>query len=156
MSNPCSANWARAPGPKPWRKPPNAAATRRSRCDETGLGVLARAPSNFTLRRPPANSMSSSASSMSAEMTELPPSRVIPPCAMRRHQLLDEGGADAFGAPRDLADDGLIERQALAVEPNQFAAADLIRQRHLDRLVDAAGTTGQRAFELFGPVGGED
>src|ERR1700694_4545565 len=37
MLNPCSENWARAQGRKPWRKLPNAVAMRRSRCDEIGL-----------------------------------------------------------------------------------------------------------------------
>src|SRR6202022_3779722 len=37
MLNPCSENWARAQGPKPWRKPPNAVAMRRSRCDKIGF-----------------------------------------------------------------------------------------------------------------------
>src|SRR4051794_14042429 len=34
MLNHCSENWARAQGPKPWRKPPNAAAVRQSRCNK--------------------------------------------------------------------------------------------------------------------------
>src|SRR5260370_63746 len=33
MSNPCSGNWARAQGTKPWRTPPNAAPLRPSLCD---------------------------------------------------------------------------------------------------------------------------
>src|SRR3982075_1781035 len=47
MSSPCSENWARAQGPKPWRKPPNAVAMRQSRCDRVTWRKpsLARKPS---------------------------------------------------------------------------------------------------------------
>jgi hypothetical protein len=55
------------------------------------------------------------------------------------HQFLDEGCADAPGAPCGLADEGFIERQAFAVELDQLAATDVVRQRDLDRLVDPAG-----------------
>src|SRR5882757_9078344 len=72
------------------------------------------------------------------------------------HQLLDEGCTDPAGPPRGLAHDGLVERQTLAIEPNQLLAADVIRQRHLDRLVDAARTAGERALELLRPISGED
>src|SRR2546423_12018914 len=34
MLNHCSENGGRARGPKPWRKPPNAAAVRQSRCNK--------------------------------------------------------------------------------------------------------------------------
>src|SRR6185436_5532836 len=65
------------------------------------------------------------------------------------HQFLDEGSADALCASRGLDDDGLVERQVSAIELDELAATDLVRQRQLDRLVDAAGPARQGAFELF-------
>ena len=89
---------------------------------------------------------------MSAEMTDLPPSRAIAALRDAPHQLLDEGGADAFGAPHGFVDDGLVERQALAIEPDELAAADVVGQRHLDRLVDAA-RAGRPARSPVPPAG---
>src|SRR5216684_1304157 len=56
LLNPCSGSWARASGPKPWRKPLNAGATRRSCCDKQDLNCRCRndqwldpaAPEKFT------------------------------------------------------------------------------------------------------------
>ena len=53
-------------------------------------------------------------------------------------------------------DDGVVERQTPAVELDQLLAADVVRQRNLDRLVDAAGAARQRDLQLLRPVGGED
>lgn len=72
------------------------------------------------------------------------------------HQLLDKGGAHAFGPLRGLTDDRLAERQAFTIQPHEFFAAGLVRQRHFDRLVDAAGATRERALKLLRTVGGED
>jgi hypothetical protein len=72
------------------------------------------------------------------------------------HQLLDERGADAFGPLRGLAYDGFAERQASAIKLDQLRAADIVRKRHLDRLVDTAGAIRQGALKLLRPVGGED
>jgi hypothetical protein len=55
------------------------------------------------------------------------------------HQLLDERGADALGPLRRLGHDGIAKRQAPAIELDQLVAADLVRERHLDRLIDASG-----------------
>src|SRR4029453_1656556 len=57
MSNPCSENWARAPGPRRWQRPPNADATRRSHCDKTGfelalpIGTAGNCPVDSKLER---------------------------------------------------------------------------------------------------------
>jgi hypothetical protein len=72
------------------------------------------------------------------------------------HQLFDKGGADALGPLGGLAYDGIAERQTPAVELDELVAADLVRKRHLDRLVDATGPACQGALKLLRPVGGED
>jgi hypothetical protein len=72
------------------------------------------------------------------------------------HQLLDERGADALGPLRRLGHDGIAKRQAPAIELDQLVAADLVRERHLDRLIDASGAARQGALKLLRPVGGKD
>src|ERR1700690_1392554 len=62
------------------------------------------------------------------------------------HQLLDERGTDTLGPLRGLAYDGLVERQTLAIKLDQLPAADIVRKRHLNRLVDAAGAVRQGAL----------
>src|SRR5258708_308100 len=96
-------------------------------------------PRSLTLSLPPANNMSSSASPISPDSTDAPPSRAMLAWAMRR-----------------LGHDGLAERQTPAIELDQLPAADIVRKRHLDRLIDATGAARQRALELLRPVGGED
>src|SRR4029450_7301628 len=57
MSNLCSENWAREPGPRRWQRPPNADATRRSHCDKTGfelalpIGTAGNCPVDSKLER---------------------------------------------------------------------------------------------------------
>ena len=100
-------------------------------------------PSSLTLSLPPANNISSSASPISPDSTA--GAAVAGDACLRDapHQFLDERGADAFGPLRGLADDGVVERQTPAIEPDELLAADIVWKRHLDRLVDAAGAARQ-------------
>ena len=59
------------------------------------------------------------------------------------HQLLDEGRADSLGAPCGFVNQRVAERQALAIELDKLFATDVVRQRNLDRLIDAARTVRQ-------------
>jgi len=72
------------------------------------------------------------------------------------HQLFDEGATRPLAAASSLDDDRVVERQFLAIEAHQLAAAILVRERHFDGLVDAAGATGQGGFQVLRPVGGEN
>jgi hypothetical protein len=67
---------------------------------------------------------------------------------MRRISSLMKAALTPSERRAGFADDGPVERQAPAKEPNQLAAADRVGQRDLDRLVDAAGATGQRRLKL--------
>ena len=100
-------------------------------------------PSSFTLSRPPPNSMSSCASSISADVTEFPGVARERTLRDTPHQPLDEGGTDALGSSNGVIHDALIERESFAIKPNQLVAADRVGQRHLDRLVDPARTACQ-------------
>ena len=113
-------------------------------------------PSSLTLSLPPVNSMSSSASLISPDSTVLPPSRAMLACATRRISSLMKAALTPSVRCAASPTTASLERQAPAIELDQLAAADVVRQRHLDRLVDAAGPARQRALKLLRPVGGEN
>jgi len=93
---------------------------------------------------------------MSPDMTVVPTSRAMLACAMRRISSLMKAALTPLVPPRGLGHDGRVERQTLAIELNKLLAADVVRQRYLDRLIDAARTAGECALELLRPIGGED
>ena len=114
-------------------------------------------PSSLTLSLPPVNSISSSASLISGGFDgRAAIARDACLQATRRISSLMKAALTPLVRCAASSDDGIAERQARAIELDQLLAADVVRKRHLDRLVDAAGAACERALELFRPVGGED
>ena len=68
------------------------------------------------------------------------------------HEFLDERGADAPRARHSLAHDPVGQLQSAAIEPHQLLPAGVVRQRHLDGLVDTPRPSGESTFELFRPI----
>ena len=61
----------------------------------------------------------------------------------------------SLGAPCGFVNQRVAERQALAIELDKLFATDVVRQRNLDRLIDAARTVRQCILKLLRPVGRE-
>src|SRR5436309_1676546 len=107
-------------------------------------------PRIFTFRLPPANSISSSAASMCGICSFTPPPLLACTKYWAEHEFLNEGGAAVARLlhqhPRNL----VTHRKVPRIKPDQLEPAFVIRQRELDRLLDASGTRGERRFQILG------
>src|SRR6266700_3661182 len=72
------------------------------------------------------------------------------------HQLLDESRAGIFGLANDNRRHFIRNLQSTGVKTDELSSPVFIRQRELNRLVDAARTRSQGGFQPCRRVGGQD